>query len=198
MRKSRLPLLAAGVVALAFAASALGSPAKPQLKVALVAPSAHNDLAFTQSMYAALQSLKASYNLKISVSENQFVVADAANITRQYAQQGYELVIAHGSQYGGTIQQIAPEFPKTTFAWGTAGSTFGQPNVYAYPAARTGRIRQGRDRRAPHQDEKLGVIGPVEAGDAKIYVDGFVAGAKLPSRRRRCRSPGRARSATRA
>ena len=30
MRKSRLPLLAAGVVALAFAASALGAPAKPR------------------------------------------------------------------------------------------------------------------------------------------------------------------------
>ena len=97
----------------------------PQLKVALIAPSAHNDLAFTQSMYAALNALKAKYNFKLSVSENQFVVADAANVIRQYAAEGYNLIIAHGSQYGGTIQALAPKYPKVSFAWGTASATFG-------------------------------------------------------------------------
>ena len=105
--------------------------------MALIAPSAHNDLAFTQSMYSALKSLQAKYHFKLSVSENQFVVADAANIMRQYASEGYNLIIAHGSQYGGTVQQLAPKFPKVSFAWGTASSTFGRPNVYAYRPLRT-------------------------------------------------------------
>lgn len=182
MRKLRLPVLLAAVVALVFAAIALGSPAQkqaPQLKVALIAPSAHNDLAFTQSMYAALQSLKTKYNLDISVSENQFVVADAANIIRQYAEQGYDLVIAHGSQYGGTIQQLAPLFPKVSFAWGTAGDTFNQPNVYAYEAASDqGGYVQGYVAALLSKTKVLGVIGPIAVGDAKLYVDGFVAGAK--------------------
>src|ERR1700675_2988121 len=108
-----------------LAGAATTSKAAPQLKVALIAPSAHNDLAFTQSMYSALKSLQAKYNFKLSVSENQFVVADAANVMRQYAAQGYNLIIAHGSQYGGTIQQLAPKYPKVAFAWGTAASTFG-------------------------------------------------------------------------
>jgi basic membrane lipoprotein Med (substrate-binding protein (PBP1-ABC) superfamily) len=182
MRKLRLPVLLAAVVALVFAAIALGSPAQkqaPQLKVALIAPSAHNDLAFTQSMYAALQSLKTKYNLDVSVSENQFVVADAANIIRQYAEQGYDLVIAHGSQYGGTIQQLAPLFPKVSFAWGTAGDTFNQPNVYAYEAASDqGGYVQGYVAALLSKTKVLGVIGPIAVGDAKLYVDGFVAGAK--------------------
>ena len=187
MRKLRLPVLLAAVVALVFAAIALGSPAQkqaPQLKVALVAPSAHNDLAFTQSMYAALQSLKDKYNLDISVSENQFVVADAANIIRQYAEQGYDLVIAHGSQYGGTIQQLAPLFPKVSFAWGTAGDTFNQPNVYAYEAASDqGGYVQGYVAALLSKTKVLGVIGPIAVGDAKLYVDGFVAGAKAALKR---------------
>ncbi|MGZ4395805.1 MAG: BMP family protein [Gaiellaceae bacterium] len=182
MRKSILPGLLAAVVALVFAAIALGSPAQkqaPQLKVALIAPSAHNDLAFTQSMYAALESLKTKYNLDIAVSENQFVVADAANIIRQYAEQGYDLVIAHGSQYGGTIQQLAPLFPKVSFAWGTAGDTFNQPNVYAYEAASDqGGYVQGYVAALLSKTKVLGVIGPIAVGDAKLYVDGFAAGAK--------------------
>ncbi len=125
-------LVASGTLAGAATSS---KSVTPQLKVALIAPSAHNDLAFTQSMYSALKTLQAKYGFKFSVSENQFVVADAANIMRQYAAQGYNLIIAHGSQYGGTVQQLAPKYPKVAFAWGTASSTFGLPNVYAYQAA---------------------------------------------------------------
>ena len=59
---------------------------------------------------------------------------------RQYAAKGYNLIIAHGSQYGGTVQALAPKYPKVSFAWGTASSTFGLPNVYAY----SGRVERGR------------------------------------------------------
>ena len=114
-----------------------GLPAGGQWPLALIAPSAHNDLAFTQSMYHALLNLQKKFNFQLSLSENQFVVANAANIMHQYAQEGYDLIIAHGSQYGGTIQQLAPQFPKTSFAWGTAGTTYDQPNVYAPSLAKS-------------------------------------------------------------
>ncbi len=146
-------------------------------KVAVVAPSAVNDLAFTQSMVDALNSLKSSENLEISISDNKFVVDDAANALRTYASQGYDLVIAHGSQYGGTVQQLAPEYPDVSFAWGTAGDTFGQPNVYAYQAASDqGGYVQGVVAAGITKSDVIGVVGPIEVGDAKLYVDGFKAG----------------------
>jgi basic membrane lipoprotein Med (substrate-binding protein (PBP1-ABC) superfamily) len=148
-------------------------------KIALIAPSATNDLAFTQSMYSALEGLKASENLQISVSANEFIVSDAANIIREYASKGYNLVIAHGSQYGSTIESLAPQFPKVAFAWGTAGSTFGLPNVFAYEASSNeGGYVQGYIAALLSKTHTLGVIGPIATGDAKLYVDGFVAGAK--------------------
>jgi basic membrane lipoprotein Med (substrate-binding protein (PBP1-ABC) superfamily) len=149
------------------------------LKVALVAPSATNDLAFTQSMYSALESLKSSEHLQISVSENEYVVSDAANVIRQYATDGYNLIIAHGSQYGSTVEALAPQFPKVSFAWGTAGSTFGMHNVFAYEAnSNEGGYVQGYMAAMLSKSHVLGVIGPIATGDAKLYVDGFVAGAK--------------------
>jgi len=51
-------------------------------------------------MYSALESLKSSEHLTISVSANEYVVSDAASIIREYASKGYNLIVAHGSQYG--------------------------------------------------------------------------------------------------
>jgi len=155
------------------------APAAAPFKVALIAPSAVNDLAFTQSMVEALNSLKAKYNLEIAVSDKQFVVATAANVIQDYASQGYDLVIAHGSQYGSTIQQLATRFPDVSFAWGTAGTTYDLPNVFAYQAnSNEGGYVQGAMATLLSTSKVLGVIGPIEVGDAKLYVDGFCAGAK--------------------
>ncbi len=167
--------------AMATGSGSAASPdaSAPVLKVALVAPSAKNDLAFTQSMVEAVQSLQSSYNLEIAITDNAFVVDDAGNAIRQYATEGYNLIIAHGSQYGSTIQQLAPDFPNVSFAWGTAGSTFNLPNVFAYQAASNeGGYVQGAIAALISKSHKLGVIGPIAVGDAKLYVDGFVAGAK--------------------
>ncbi|MGO9660772.1 MAG: BMP family lipoprotein [Acidimicrobiales bacterium] len=159
------------------AAPAGAASTMPVLKVALVAPSAVNDLAFTQSMVAALDSLKTSYNLQIAISDNEFVVSDAANLIRQYAADHYNLVIAHGSQYGSTLQALAPKFPKVSFAWGTAGSTFGEPNIYAYQAdSNQGGYVQGYMAGMLSKSHVIGVIGPIDVGDAQLYVDGFKAG----------------------
>ena len=109
-------------------------------RVAVVMPSAINDLAFSQSMYdalSAIQSERGADKFEFDYSENMFVVDDAATAIRDYATQGYNLVIAHGSQYGSSLVEIAPDFPETSFAWGTTVDTFvdqGVTNVFAYEA----------------------------------------------------------------
>lgn len=152
-------------------------------KVAVVMPSAINDLAFSQSMYDALLALQewlgGEGTMEIVYSEGMFVVDDAAAAIRDYASQGFNLVVAHGSQYGSSLQEIAPDFPETSFAWGTTVDTFGIPNVFAYEAAsHQGGYVNGVMAASLTESDILGVVGPIETGDAKLYVDGFVAGAK--------------------
>jgi basic membrane lipoprotein Med (substrate-binding protein (PBP1-ABC) superfamily) len=153
-------------------------------KVAVVMPSAINDLAFSQSMYDALDAIKnemGAENFEFVFSENMFVVDDAAAALRDYASEGYNLVIAHGSQYGASLQEIAPDFPDTSFAWGTTVDTFtelGINNVYAYEArSEQGGYVNGVIAASLSESDVLGVVGPIETGDAKLYVDGFAAGA---------------------
>jgi basic membrane protein A len=187
---NRLSKLTVLLLLLALVVSAC-SPAEPSVpeatdepfRVAVVTPSAINDLAFTQSMYDALvkvQELKGGEeNFQFVISESMFVVDDAGAAIRDYASQDYDLVIAHGSQYGSVLQEIAPDFPDTTFAWGTTVDTFGIPNIFAYEArSEEGGYVNGVMAGALTESGVVGVVGPIETGDAKLYVDGFVAGVR--------------------
>jgi basic membrane protein A len=163
----------------ACAPASTGSTGK--FRIAVVMPSAITDVAFSQSMWDALQAVQKEMGgdtaLELKYSENMFKVPDAAAAIRDYASQGFNVVIAHGSQYGASVQEVAKDFPKVTFAWGTDVNTFGLPNVYAYTAAaEEGGYVNGVLAAKLTKSKTIGVTGPVEVGDAKTYIDGFVQG----------------------
>jgi basic membrane lipoprotein Med (substrate-binding protein (PBP1-ABC) superfamily) len=172
-----------GVVLAVLALGVLPAAAQDDVfNVAVVAPSATNDLAFSQSMYDALVLMQEDMGedaFQFEFQEGTFVVDDAAVALRDWAASGeYDLIIAHGSQYGAILEELAPEFPETSFAWGTDVNTFGLDNVYAYTAAaEQGGYINGAVAAAWSEAANIGVVGPIEVGDAKLYVDGFVAGA---------------------
>ncbi|MGD8968523.1 MAG: BMP family protein, partial [Anaerolineae bacterium] len=155
-------------------------------RVAAIMPSTINDLAFSQSMYDALlkiqEDMGGEEKMELVYSENMFVVDDAAAAIRDYASEGYDLIIAHGSQYGSSLKEIAPDFPETAFAHGTTVDTFvdeGINNVFAYEAAsHEGGYVNGVMAAKLTESSVIGVVGPIETGDAKLYIDGFVAGVE--------------------
>jgi len=160
------------------------APAAAEMKpirIAVIMPSATTDMAFSQSMFATLKAVQTEMGgekaMELKYTEGMFKVPDAAAAIRDYATQGFDIVIAHGSQYGTSVQEIAPDFPKTTFAWGTDVNTFGMANVFAYTAAaQEGGYVNGVMAAKLTKAMKIGVTGPVEVGDAKTYIDGFVQG----------------------
>lgn len=165
------------VLSLGFGANA------KTFRVAVIMPSSISDLAFSQSMYDALLTIQEEMgkeNFEFVYSESMFVVADAAAAIRDYASEGYDLVIAHGSQYGSSLVDIAPDFPNTSFTWGTSVNTFsdqGITNIFAYEArSEEGGYVCGVLAAKLSESNVYGVIGPIETGDAKLYVDGFRAG----------------------
>lgn len=172
-------LLIAGTLAVVLAVGAFAAP----FRIAVVMPSATTDMAFSQSMWSALVSVQKEMGgesaLVLKYSENMYKVPDAAAAVRDYASQGFDIVIAHGSQYGSSVQEIAKDFPDVTFAWGTDVNTFGLPNVYAYTAAaEQGGYVNGVLAAKLTKTKTIGVTGPVEVGDAKTYIDGFSQGVQ--------------------
>jgi basic membrane protein A len=171
--------LVAGILIVLLAVGAFAAP----FRIAVVMPSTITDMSFSQSMWSALVAIQKDMGgesaLVLKYSENMYKVPDAAAAVRDYASQGFDIVIAHGSQYGSSVQEIATDFPKVTFAWGTDVNTFGLPNVYAYTAAaEQGGYVNGVLAAKLTKSKKIGWTGPVEAADAKTYIDGFVQGVQ--------------------
>ena len=161
------------------------APAAKAFRVAVVMPSASNDLAFSQSMMDALNAVQKEMGGKdkfdFAYTDNMGNVPDAAAAIRDYATKGFDLVIAHGSQYGASLSDLANDFPKTAFAWGTAVDTFPAKtkNINAYTvAADQGGYVLGVMAAKLSKSGKFGLIGPIPAGDGKLHIDGFEAGIK--------------------
>ncbi len=178
----RIRVLIVVTLALGLALTAFG-PAQAQdddeFRVAVVTPSATDDLAFSQSIIDALDILAEEVEgFSYDFQDGTFVVDDAAVALRDWAASGeYDLIIAHGSQYGSILEELAPEFPETPFAWGTDNDTFGLDNVFAYEAAsQEGGYVLGILAANLSETGTVGVVGPIEVGDAKLFVDGFVYG----------------------
>ena len=148
------------------------------VRIAVVAPSAVNDLAFTQSMIDSLERVGETRDIDLEITDGTFIVEDGGAALRGYAEDGVDLVIAHGTQYGGPLSEIAAEFPDTAFGYGTSSDTLGLDNVFAYTVrADQGGYVNGVMAAQLSESGVIGVVGPVQAGDAALYVDGFVAGA---------------------
>ena len=134
-------------------------------------------------MFESLKSVQAAMGgedaLQIAYSEGMFRVTDASAAIRDYASEGFDLVIAHGAQYGNSVFEVASDFTETSFAWGTSsdtGADRGIENVFAYGAvANEGGYVNGVVAAMLTRTDTIGVIGPV-AGDAKLYIDGFIKG----------------------
>ncbi len=150
-------------------------------RVAALMPSAINDLAFSQSMYdglVAAQEAMGEDAFQFDIQDSTYIVDDAAVALRDWAASGdYQLVIAHGSQYGPIVEELATEFPELSFAWGTRQDTFGLDNVYSYAAASDeGGYYNGVLAAHLTESRVIGLVGPIEVGDGKLYADGFANG----------------------
>jgi len=155
--------------------------ADEKVMMALVIPSTIDDLAWSQAMYEGIKAVQAEMgedNMEVAVSERLWNAVDAGAAIREYALQGYNLIIAHGAQYQSLLNEIAPEFPETSFAYGT-GFAAESSNIFAYdPHAQEGAYLLGMIAGLKTKTNVIGIVGPVEAGDAIKFNKGVVQGAK--------------------
>lgn len=161
--------------------TACGGQAKSdKILIAVVLPSTKDDLSWSQGMVEgvyAVQKELGEDKVEVAISERLGSPTDAGAAIRQYASQGYNIIIAHGSQYQAVLDEIAPDFPKTSFAYGTGFAA--HDNVFAYdPQSQEGAYLQGIIAGKITKSNIIGIVGPIEAGDAIKYNQGFVQGVK--------------------
>jgi len=109
-------LLIGAVAALMFFGAAVFATAAPaKYKVAMVTSGPTNDQGWNYDALRGIQLIHKQLGWETAYSEN-VAVAQQVNVLRQYAQQGYDLIFAHGYEWGDSLQAIAKDFPKVMFA----------------------------------------------------------------------------------
>lgn len=113
-------MLRGGLLGLAAAAAfALMSPADAQIsgrpmKVAVLLPGSMSDNGYNADGGRVAEALKSELGADTQVTEN-VPVANQADLYRQYAASGYDLVIGWGGQFTDGAVQVAEEFPDVKF-----------------------------------------------------------------------------------
>lgn len=149
------------------------------VKVALIIENTIDDKGWCQSMHDGIMAAMEQMPGKIqySYSENMPPV-DAGSIARQYVADGYDLIIAHGAQYKNLILEMASEYPDVSFAFGTSAE-IGPSNVFTYmPESEETGYLSGLIAGLTTKKNIVGLVGPVDGGDAARYNRGFVLGVK--------------------
>ncbi|MDR1956677.1 MAG: BMP family protein [Treponema sp.] len=149
------------------------------IKIALIIENTIDDKGWCQAMYDGLVQARSQLpgRIEFSYSEKMLPV-DAGSAARQYAAQGYNVIIGHGAQYKNLILEMAEEYPNITFAFGTSAEV-GPANVFTYmPESEETGYLNGVIAGLLTKTNNVGYVGPVDGGDAARYGRGFVLGVQ--------------------
>jgi basic membrane protein A len=117
-----LSLLVILIVIFAVTACAPVPPSSPQAteksagdyKIVLLLPGPINDQSWNATNYAGLEKANATLGTKMEYIEN-VQAADFESTFRNYAERGYDLIMAAGTQFDEAANKVAKEYPNTKF-----------------------------------------------------------------------------------
>ena len=131
------------------------------LKIALVTDGLFSDGAWGAAAFNAAKQLETNYGHKVTCVDN-IAIPEIETILRQYSEDGYNLVIAHGFQWGDPAVRVGIEYPNTKYVVFTG--LVASNNVASI---------------FPMQQEATFLLGALAAMMSKTGTIGYVGGDKL-------------------
>lgn len=157
----------------------VAASAEEVIKLAMIVESTVDDKGWCQSMHDGITEAQKQLpgRIEYSYSEKMKPV-DAGSAVLQYVSQGYGVIIGHGAQYKNLMLEMAEEYPEVTFIFGTSAE-IGPANVYTYmPESEETGFLSGIIAGMTTKTNIVGVVGPVDGGDAARYNRGYVLGVQ--------------------
>jgi len=116
------------VVVGACGTAATEAPADGKKKVAGVFPGVITDQSWNQFGYEGLVMAEEECGVEIAYSEDVFQ-DEQLEVFRNYAAEGYDIIIAHGGEYADSLDTVAKEYPDIYFGLTSGEAT--TPNMSA-------------------------------------------------------------------
>lgn len=115
-----LILIVGSIVLVACGGQAQPEAAQPEAaqesgSIAVILTGPWDDNSWNEAGYNAVQAL-GKKGVKIAFSEN-VADADVGRVLREYADQGFEMIVAHSFSFQDPTFEVAQEYPDINFAW---------------------------------------------------------------------------------
>lgn len=164
------------VAAALIAALATGGATAKTLRVALILPGPITDGTFNSAAHKGIKKAEKKYDIKVSIRENT-KFAEIAAVMRNYAKDGYDVIIGHGFQFGEPAKKLHKQFPKTWFIVNTS-KVSGAPNLASFDNrwGDAGYVA-GAVAALVSKSGVIGHIGGIPVPVIKEYNEGFKRGA---------------------
>lgn len=154
------------------------------IKVALVLPDVITDLSWNAVAYHGLEEAANELGVEFTYQE-RVADADVERVLRDYAEQGYDVILAESFNYQDATIRVAKDYPDIKFATATgfktqeAGFEDVPENhaVYDWPAHQVGYLT-GILAASMSKNNHVGFVGGFEVPDIVRQAEGFKDGAK--------------------
>ncbi len=178
-RWSVLLMLSAAILMTGTVSIAATATKEKPIKIALILPGKKDDVSWNQAMYLSGKALEKKLGDKgiVTITENVYEVADIEPALRDFASEGYDVIIGHGFQFMEPIIKLAKEFPKTNFLLGTGYKTLPNTCVYDVKLGEGGYL-MGTLAALLTETNKIGVIGGCDVSEIYRGHEAFKYAAK--------------------
>lgn len=150
--------------------------AEGEYKMALLLSGPANDQGWNATAVEGLTKVKDELGFETAYMEN-VQLADTEASFRDYASQGYNLIMGHGFQYGEPALKVAKEFPNAYFA-STESNSQGENMASYVVGAEQGAYIMGLIAGSMTKANKVGVVGGFEQPSIIKEVEAFKLGVK--------------------
>ncbi len=131
------------------------------LRIALVTDALFSDGGWGATAFNAAKQLETKYGHQVAYAEN-IAIPDIESTLRQYSEDGYDLIIAHGFQWGDPAVKVGKEYPNTKYVVFTG--LVNSENVASI---------------FPMQQEGTFLLGALAAMMSKTNIIGYIGGDQL-------------------
>lgn len=146
-------------------------------KVALLLPGPINDGGWNAIAYNGLKLIADDFGAETAYAEH-VKTSDMEEMFRNYANQGFEIVIGHGFEFGDAASKVAPDFPDVKFVVTSSDITNGS-NLASIKVNTTEQgFLSGATAALLSETNKVAALGGMEIPPILSFIQGFGAGAK--------------------
>ena len=167
LARTKINGLGVGVLSIIILTVVIGMsfpPAHAEVtKVALVTDALFSDQGWGTNAYTAATSLSEKYGFELGTAEN-VAIPDIESTLRDFAEQGYDLIIAHGFQWTDPALVVSPDYPDT--------------KIFVFTGYASG---PGVASISPLQQEGTFPLGALAGMLTETNVVGFVGGQDYPN-----------------